>query len=291
MTKGLRIDNHRGEHIATLFEPQAPAIGVLVNVPHSGETLSEDVDSLVRDEGGLRQQMLQDVDRFVDRIWAQAPLTGATLLVATMNRYVVDLNRAPDDISEQVVEGARERQGPGYYGERGVVWGCTTRRTPVWKRKLEPEEFEARIARFHAPYHAAMVDIMSELRTQHGRAILVDAHSMPSRGRSGHGDEGRPRPDINPGCLGGVSCDPSIRRGVEEHLRAAGLEVRTDDPYRGGFITRHYGRPSQGWHAIQIEINRHLYMDEDSCEEKSEAIAALGVTMVGLPAKLSRLQE
>lgn len=286
-----KIDNSRREHIATLFAPTAPAIPVLVSVPHSGEQVPEDINALVCDTEGLRDQMLQDVDRFVDQIWREVPASGATLMVAKMSRYVVDLNRAADDVSGEVVEGTEAKQGPGYYGERGVVWARTTRRTPVWQRKLSPEEFETRVGRYHAPYHDSLRLLLDDMKARFGVAILVDAHSMPSKGRAGHGDEGRARPDINPGTVMGASCGASVRVCVASHLSDEGYEVRVDDPYKGGWITRHYGRPDEGVHAIQIEINRRLYMDEVTCAMKSEGIARLSGTMSRLPQKLAAIAE
>ncbi len=291
MRQSIQIENRDGEHIATLFKAVAPKVPVLVNVPHSGEQMPTDVDELIRDLPGLRSEMLQDVDRFVDRIWRDSPASGASFLVARMSRYAVDLNRAGDDVSDEVVHDATPKRSPGYYGERGVLWARTTRRTPVWRRRLQPSEFDQRIARFHTPYHQSIEEILSVMKAEFGKAILVDAHSMPSAGRAGHADEGRLRPDINPGTLMGTSCCASIRSCVESHLREAGLEVRTDDPYKGGWITRHYGRPHEGVHAIQIEINRQLYMDETSCKQKNEAIARLGCIMVGLIPKLARLSR
>lgn len=276
------LRNDHGDPFAELWRPpHGEALPILVSVPHHGERLTQDAIALLDEANtpGLRHEMLQDVDRFTADLWADARGAGATVLCADMHRYVVDLNRAPDDFSPEAVQGAAVKNAPGYYGERGVIWARTTRRTPVWTRALTQAEAAARVAAWHAPYHAALRAELDRLLARFGRVALIDAHSMPSQGRAGHGDTGRPRPDVNPGTVNGQACTAALRDAVVTSLQRADLEVRVDDPYKGGWITRHYGQPNQGVEAIQIELNRALYMDEESCDPKPAAIAALAPAM------------
>lgn len=283
MSNPRSITNRHGQTVATVHPPTGPAVPVVVSVPHAGESIPDDIDALLdHSDHDLRHEMLQDVDRFVDRFWPDAPSQGAWLIVAHHSRYVVDLNRAPDDTSAEVVQGAVAKDQPGYYGERGVIWARTTRRTPVWQAPMSQEAFERRIGDYHVPYHQALEALLTETCARFGRVLLIDGHSMPSQGRAGHGDTGQRRPDINPGTVDDTSTDHRFADIVDGHLREQGLEVKRNAPYKGGWITRHYGRPQHGWHAIQIEVNRHLYMDEVTCAPKEEGIARVRAAMAGI---------
>ncbi len=251
------------------FVPSDPAARtpVLVEVPHAGIAIpTELVDSVVPPADAV----LRDADLRVDELYAGAPSVGASLLTARFSRFVVDLNRKADDADSQTVEGFPL----DIVQPRGVVWRLTTDGRPALTRALARSEFDSRIARFHAPYHAALDAMLKETRDQFGYAILVAAHSMPSVGRSGHSDTGVRRADVVPGTRGRTSAAPNLIDYVDAHFRAAGYSVKHDDPYRGGYTTAHYGRPSEGIHVIQIELNRAIYMDEQTTV-RSENFAPL----------------
>ncbi len=241
--------------------PKEQTLPVVVDVPHAGEWIPEDV----RQEMVIGEKVLRrDLDLYVDQIWAQVPELGATLVASNVSRYVVDLNRAADDVAPETVKGAKEIFEEGYYRERGVVWRTTTARTPVMDEPMSKKAFKERLDRFYHPYHKALADEIARVRSEFGYCILIDGHSMPSTGRSGHSDPGRKRAEIVPGDVDGESCDRTLRWLVEEHFRDAGFSVRSNEPYKGGWITRNYGEPEKGVHAIQIEIRRDLYMNERS---------------------------
>jgi N-formylglutamate deformylase len=252
---------------------------VLVEVPHAGLAIPE----LLRDEVlAAEDTRKRDADLYVDELYAQAPAKGAALLSARVSRYVVDLNRSPDDF---------ELGGPdeGRIGQpRGVVWKVTTDGRPAVRSPLDAAAIGRRIELYHAPYHTRLRDEVERTKQQFGFVVLIAGHSMPSAVRRGARDIER-RADIVPGSLGGSSCDPRVLEVVEQHFRSAGLSVRHDDPYRGGFTTGHYGRPALGQHAIQIEINRALYMDELSCHRKPENFARLQQLLGDLVARLGQL--
>ena len=242
-----------------LQRPEEQTLPVVVDVPHAGEWIPDDV----RDEMVIGSRKLRrDLDLYVDQIWECAPQLGATLLASNVSRYVVDLNRAPDDVSEQTVEGGQRVYEDGYYQDRGVVWRQTTAKTPVMDGPLSKKAFEERLERFYFPYHEVLEREVERVRSEFGYCVLIDGHSMPSTGRKGHSDPGARRAEIVPGDVDGEACDRTVRWMIEEHFRDAGFSVRSNEPYKGGWITRKFGRPNKGLHAIQIEVRRDLYMNE-----------------------------
>jgi len=272
--------------MSSVLDFTAPEHGrtpVLVEVPHAGLSIPEPLKQEILASEDTRKR---DADLYVDELFTYAPEVGAALLAARVSRYVVDLNRAPDDVEL----GALEDPASGRVGQpRGVVWRVTTDGRPVLRTPLDATALGQRIALYHSPYHARLREELELTRERFGYAILLAGHSMPSAVRRGARDIER-RADIVPGSLGGTSCDPRIVELVDQHFRAAGLSVRHDDPYRGGFATAHYGRPAQKQHAIQIEINRALYMDELSCVRKTDNFARLQQLLKELVARLGQLE-
>ncbi len=269
-----------------LILPETQTLPIVVDVPHAGEWIPDEV----AEEMTVQNQVLKrDLDLYVDQIWQDAPSLGATLIASNVSRYVLDLNRADDDVSPKTVKGAKAIDKPGYYKDRGVVWRTTTDGTPVMAQAMTPEAFARRIATFHTPYHTAIREACERVREQFGFCILVDGHSMPSRGRRGHTDPGSRRADIVPGDVDGTSCDRKISEALGTHYRAHGFSVKPNTPYKGGFITRHFGRPDAQIHAIQIEINRELYMNEKTFAIKPKGLERLRETCAALLPKLGSL--
>lgn len=256
------IASTQAAYAATL--PDAPDTPVVVSVPHAGigtdgfsDALSPDLD------------VRCDADLFVDELYDGGP-RGA-FVRARLSRFVCDLNRHPDDVSARAVP---EHPGPRNLDGRGFLWEVTTTGAKALARPLTLPEWEAR-RDIHAGYHGVLAQALERARHRFGFAILVDGHSMPSVGRKGHTDSGRPRADIVPGDRLGQSCAPALSLLVGEHFTAHGLSVAFNDPYRGGFITAHHGRPADGVHAIQIEMRRDLYMDEAAFARIPEKMARL----------------
>jgi N-formylglutamate deformylase len=265
------------------FELTLPEHGVrplLVEVPHAGLQLPESVRSeLVAPEDAMRR----DADIHVDRLYANAPTLGAALLVANVSRYVVDLNRAQDDVDAGTVSGHPSANGAQ---PRGVVWRSTTDGRPILSRPLSYSQLLARLSHYYVPYHAALRNTLDALRARFGYVILLAGHSMPSTGRSMHTDPGARRADVVPGTCGRTTADRRLIELVDTHFRSAGLSVRHDDPYRGGYTTSHYGRPRDNCHAIQIELNRALYVDEQSTKIKEPEFLRLQQLLDQLVEKL-----
>ena len=235
---------------------------MLVEVPHAGLLVPSDI---VGEMDAPRNARLRDADVYVDRLFARAPSFGATLLAARYSRFVVDLNRAEEDVDAATVE---DHPSPRPSQPRGVVWRLATDGRPLMKRPLSHAAFERRLELCYRPYHRQLEAELARLHQTFGYAILLAAHSMPSVGRALHGDTGIRRADIVPGTRGRTTADARIIDLVDAHFRSAGLSVSHDDPYRGGYSTGHYGRPREGFHAVQIELNRALYVDEQTFEPR-----------------------
>ena len=251
--------------------PEDPATPVVVSVPHAGTEVGNFASALVP-----ALDVRCDADLFVDELYEGAP-RGA-FVRARASRFVCDLNRDSDDVSPRAVPA---HPTPRNADGRGFVWEITTAGAPALARPLTLEEWHARKA-IHDAYHGALTTALSRARAKFGFAVLIDGHSMPSVGRQGHADPGKPRADIVPGDRQGSSCTPALSRLVGAHFQAQGLSVAFNDPYRGGFITTHHGRPAEGIHAIQIEMRRDLYMNEAAFSRIPEKMARLREVLAAL---------
>lgn len=239
-----------------VHEPEGGESPVLVEVPHAGLWL--DADALAYTVAPARS-IGRDADLHVDRIFEDAPSWGATLIVSSASRYYLDLNRGPDEFDAEAVEHGQRRPIP-----RGLVWRLTTEGERILRHPLPVAELERRLELSYRPYHEAIRDILARKQRTFGFVVLVCAHSMPTFGQRGPPPMGPRRADLVPGSRGRTSAAPEVIDTVDRVARERGFSVRHDDPYRGGFSTATYGRPDEGMHAIQIEIARSLYMDEDS---------------------------
>jgi len=253
---------------------------VLFEGPHAGLVLP------VRIAPGIdvsAKELRRDADIFVDDLCVDVIEHGADLLAGHYSRYVVDLNRAVDDVDRATVA---DHPTPRLGRSRGVVWRSTTRGRVCVHPELDYASFCDRIDRYYTPYHRALQVWLERTRERHGFATVLAAHSMPSRGAAGEA----PRADVVPGSLGGRSCAPAVLEVVDAVFRDAGLSVRHDDPYRGGHTTAHYGRPADGQHVLQLELNRALYVDEETSAPKAAGYAELRATLNRLAAGLSALE-
>lgn len=263
-----------------VVQPAGEETPVIVEVPHAG------LDVPAHFRGPMvapLRALARDADLYVDELYAGAPEVGATLLVAHTSRYLLDLNRSESDYDATAVAGAASSPAR----PRGLVWSLTTDNERALARPLSREELDERLDTVHRPYHATIARLISEKRARFGYAVLLAAHSMPSIGRTGHGDAGTPRADVVPGTQGRTTARSEIVDRVERHAKAAGFGVRHDEPYRGGYTTRHYGRPAEHVHVVQVELARRLYMDERTLR-RSASFAALRAWCGALAQELGR---
>lgn len=200
-------------------------------------------------------------DALVDRLIAPGLKHGATVVLARMGRAWIDLNRDPTDLDPALIEDVGEgpvspRTAAGY----GVIPRLTGDGRAIYARRLTLEEAQDRIAGVHQPYHQALAEAMTAARRHHGEAVLVDWHSMPSHATQAA--TGAPGPDVVLGDRHGSSCSAELSRRLRRAFEELGWRVALNQPYAGGWTTQIWGRPSEGFHAIQIELNRALYFDE-----------------------------
>lgn len=257
--------------------PEVETSPVVLSVPHAGLLIPAQDTPLLAVAG---KGLLRDADLYVDRLVQGVPAFGVDVVVAQVSRYVLDVNRAPDDVDREVCP---DIERPARPSARGLCWRTNTDGAALMVRPLTRPELLSRVQRIHEPYHDLLAELLRERRRRFGYAILLDMHSMPSLGRPGHTDSGVRRADIVPGDLRGTSCSPLLSQLVADHFTAAGLSVRANDPYMGGYVTKHHGRPARGMHALQIELNRDLYMDENSfafVDDKAAVVTALLLKLV-----------
>eukprot|EP01037_Dinobryon_pediforme_P019505 gene19505-19934_t len=151
-------------------------------------------------------------------------------------------------------------------GGLGTIARIVSEHEEIYRAPLEVDEALARIETIYKPYHALLRKTLAQLHVEHGFSVIIDCHSMPSVIR---GLEAANRPDFVLGDRYGTSCSPDLVESAADTLKAMGYSVVRNKPYAGGFITEHYGRPAKGLHALQVEINRGLYMNEDTYERSA----------------------
>lgn len=268
-----------------LTAPKTTATPVLVEVPHSGLQVPPDVEPEIE---ATPLAVLRDSDIYVDQLYERAPNQGATLLVSRVSRYVVDLNRGPDEVDSAAVP---RHPNARHIPARGVVWRARTDGTPLLRAPLTIDQFAKRIELYYKPYHQKLREVAARMREEHGHVVILAAHSMPSAGRRVFGGREVRRADIVPGTRGRSTADGRIIDLVDAHFRGAGLSVKHDDPYRGGWTTSSYGAPKRGQHAIQIELNRALYVNEQTSEIKKRDFAQLQEVLDQLVSKLGELMK
>ncbi len=252
-----------------ILAPTAARRPVVVASPHSGDHYPPEFLAASRlDALSLRKSE----DCFVDEICGLAPALGAPLLRALFPRAFVDCNREPWELDPLMFEDTLpdfvNRLSPRVAVGLGTIARLVADGEAIYRRKLRFAEAEARIEGCYRPYHEALEMLVEETVATFGACILVDAHSMPSLGSGPGPARVRRRVDIVLGDRMGSACHPLVIETAERVLRVQGYQVIRNTPYAGGFTTRHYGRPADGRHALQIELNRALYMDERTLERK-----------------------
>lgn len=233
------------------MRPSGPPIPLIVEVPHSSIDLDPESLALCTAPAA---SIGRDADLYVDELFADAPSLGATLIVSRLSRYVTDLNRRESDLDSQTTLGGTSSSAP-----HGVVWRRTTDGRPAIAAPLPPSEIERRLELLYRPYHRALGELLEETFERFGCVLLLSGHSMPSFGRLGER-----RADVVPGSLGRSTADAAYLATAEDVARRFRFDVAHDDPYRGGYTTERYGRPTESRSALQIELARRLYMDEHS---------------------------
>lgn len=246
---------------------------VILGLPHTGTFLPEQIRARLTPRG----QELADTDWHVHELYAGL-LPGATTVRATFHRYVIDANRGPED----------ESLYPGQ-NTTGLVPSTDFDGVPIWGEAPDAAEVADRLARFHAPYHAALAAEIARVKARHGVAILYDCHSI--RSHIPFLFEGT-LPDFNIGTAGGTSCAPQIEAAARTVCAGAeGFSHVLNGRFRGGWTTRHYGRPETGVHAIQMELaqSTHLATEAAPWALSAEKAARLRPHLAEILARLAAL--
>jgi N-formylglutamate amidohydrolase len=231
--------------------------GVIVSCPHSGRFYPRELlNASTLDQFALRRSE----DAFVDLLFHNAPAQGATLVVNEFARAFVDVNRGPEELDPKLicdllpseVDASSDRVKAGL----GVVPRSVGEGLAIYRTKLTREEALARLKEVHEPWHWVLEERLIEAAYHNGLALLLDCHSMPGAA------SGEPSCDIILGDRFGASCAPAFMSEALSFLRASGLKVGRNDPYAGGYTTRRHGQVHLQHHALQIEVNRSIYMVE-----------------------------
>jgi N-formylglutamate amidohydrolase len=257
-----------------ILEPVETRGPLVFNSPHSGNLYPQAFLAATRlDMATLRRSE----DSFVDELIAGVVERGYPMMRAHFPRCYVDVNREPYELDPRMFEGRlpsfANTRSMRVAGGLGTVARVVGESQEIYSQRIPVEDAIRRIEGLYKPYHRGLRRLFTRLHRDFGAAVLIDCHSMPST--AGAKDE-RPRADIVLGDRYGTSCVPAIAETVETVLRSRGYVVSRNKPYAGGFITEHYGNPAVGLHAIQLELNRALYMDERRYERAAsfQSVAA-----------------
>lgn len=232
-----------------------------VSIPHSGETVPPEASWLKN----LPEPILMcDVDRFVDELYEPGiRALNLPVIVTQWHRYVIDLNRLPDDVDQDSVVGSTRSPSPDFAS--GLHWTKTTRGDRLLPQPITMELHQQLVKKYYHPFHAQVrAQYLSFFNNGAKKVYHLDAHSMPSVGTSAHRDPGQTRAAIVVSDCEGKSCETWFKDLVIKAYETAGFEVAYNWPYRGGRVTETYGLPQKGQHAIQVEMSRILYMDEET---------------------------
>lgn len=249
-----------------IIQPKRQTLPLVFASPHSGSDYPADFLASSRlDPISLRRSE----DSFVHEIFGCAPEMGAPLLHALFPRAFVDPNREPYELDPAVF---RDRlppyantSSPRVAAGLGTIARVVANGASIYRRKLSLEEGLERIRSYYWPYHEALRSLVENTKERFGYCILIDCHSMPSNSRPNRGTGSAA---FVLGDCHGTTCAPAVTQTVEQVLSDKGYLVVRNTPYAGGFVTRHYGKPQARVHCLQIEINRHIYMDESRIERR-----------------------
>ena len=254
--------------------------------PHSGRLYPDDMMAAAAlDAHAIRRSE----DAFVDELIGSGPSQGAALICANLARAYIDVNREAFELdqamfADELPDFARARTARVAAG-LGAIARVVSEGQEIYARKLTFDEARGRIEGVHAPYHQALARLLGEAHAAHGYAILIDWHSMPAAAAKAGGRDGPC--DMVLGDRFGASCASLVTQKVEHELEARGYKVARNAPYAGGYTTEHYGRPNRRTHALQIEINRGLYLNEMSLQPTA-GFAKLKANLEAVIATLGR---
>jgi len=228
----------------------APETALVFASPHSGETYPDDMGAFA---GLARASLKSAEDALVGALVREGPAHGAPLIEGRIGRAYLDLNRDPGELDPDLIVDADGPVGAKTRAGYGVIPRLSGDGLALYDRRLSLAEAQARIRTAHAPYHTALAELMERTRARRGRAVLIDWHSMPTRAVGA---------EVVLGDRHGSSCQARLTRRLRDLFEGLGWRVALNHPYAGGWSTQVWGRPADGYEAIQIELSRKLYLDE-----------------------------
>jgi N-formylglutamate amidohydrolase len=249
----------------SLARPGELKLPLVFNSPHSGRIYpSTFLAASKLDPRTLRRSE----DAFVEELFGFVTDMGAPLLHAHFPRAYLDVNREPYELDPVLFRDGlphyANTQSVRVVGGLGTIARIVSESDEIYREPLSVEAALERINRLYTPYHDTLAGLLLDAKREFGLAVLIDCHSMPSNKMA---DQGAGRPDFVLGDRFGTSCSGELTRLAASQLEALGYAVALNKPYAGGYITEHYGRPHKAQHVLQIEINRSLYMDEQSFQK------------------------
>jgi N-formylglutamate amidohydrolase len=247
-----------------ILQPDTQKYSIVFNSPHSGASYRDDFIAASR----LKPLALRkSEDAFVDELFGAMPDLGCPLLKANFPRAYLDVNRGPWELDPKMFSDSlpayAETKTLRVIGGLGTIARNVSEREKIYHNKLKFSEAKARVERYYFPYHQTLTDLLDDTRQLFGQALLIDCHSMPTSATRLL-KRRNTNPDIILGDRFGSACDGEMIALLEELFIEQGLKTTRNKPYAGGHITQAYGRPAENQHAIQIEIDRRLYMNEKS---------------------------
>jgi len=273
-------------NVLHIHGPHTAELPLVLDSPHSGTRVPPDFGSALP-ESALRE----GEDCFIDELYLPAAARGIPLLAAQFPRTYLDPNRHAGDIDTDLLDApwpdALVPSGKARIG-KALVWRTLDDGRPIYDRKLTVQELRQRIARCHAPYHQALQGLLQAAHARHGQVFHINCHSMNAvSGTMGEGGPGRARADVVLGDRDGTTCAPAFTAFVHAHLAARGYEVKVNDPFKGVELVRAFSNPAAGFHSLQLEVNKRLYMDEATLQ-KHDGFGRLQADLMGLLEAIAR---
>jgi len=249
-------------------EPVSQTIPFVYNSPHSGRIYPPEFIAQSRLQG---ISIRRSEDHYVDELFSAASMLGAPLLLANFPRAYLDVNREPYELDPRMFDGML----PSYAninslrvaGGLGTIPRIVAENMEIYAHRIPVQEGLDRVEGVYKPYHAALRRLIARTHVQFGFGVLIDCHSMPGNIRIAGSNQ---RPDFIIGDRYGTSASAELSRTAISIFEEMGFNAIRNKPYAGGFITEHYGRPSRGLHALQIEVNRSIYVDEVTLEKRAD---------------------
>ncbi|MDH4390723.1 MAG: N-formylglutamate amidohydrolase [Aquabacterium sp.] len=254
------------DDVLRIHGPRLALLPLVLDSPHSGTRMPADFGAALP-EADLRD----GEDCFIDELYLPATERGIPLLAAQFPRTYLDPNRHAGDIDTDLLDApwpdALVPSGKARIG-KSLVWRTLDDGRPIYNRKLTVQELRQRIARCHTPYHEALRGLLHAAHGQHGQVFHINCHSMNAvSGAMGEGGAGQPRADMVLGDRDGTTCAPAFTAFVRDQLSARGYAVKVNDPFKGVELVRAFANPAAGFHSLQLEVNKRLYMDQSTLQK------------------------